>query len=154
MISTTSRPTSGPRSAGWLGAALVAFASGRGQAVGYWRSLWILGRKVVLATAEAGGSWTYVLGEACLVWRLLVVVGIDSSLVEVQGLERQREGTVSSLAVFLHTLDVRRQQCEGLGSGPSICWFSSADYPDLFLTWIYRSFSPVSWNFQHVLIHI
>ena len=75
--------------------------------MGSWRRLWILGREVVLATAEAGGSWTYVLGEACLVWRLLVIVGIDSSLVEIQGLERQREGTVSSLAFFLHTLDVR-----------------------------------------------
>ena len=77
-----------PRSAGGLSGALVAFACARGEAVESWRTLWILGREVVLSTAEAGSTRTYVLDEACLVWRLLIVVGIDPSLVEIQGLER------------------------------------------------------------------
>jgi len=92
--------------AGGLSGALVAFACARGVAVGNWRTLWILGREVVLSTTEAGGTRTYVLDEACLVWRLLVVVAVDSSLVEIQGLERKREGTISSLATFWHMLDV------------------------------------------------
>ena len=92
--------------AGGFGGAVVAFVCACGEAVGNWRALWILGREVVLSTTEAYGTWTYVLDETGLVWRLLIVVAIDSSLVEVQSLQWQREGAISSLTIFWHVLDV------------------------------------------------